>query len=498
MSLYTSAVGVVVARALGLGAAVGFTVFLAHRFGSDRLTDLAFTALIIPNALMVVIANYFPPVFVSVFKAIDVQRGSPEAWVFGRSAPRAVALLAAAATAAGVLASPALAPMVATGFSAEEVRHVTRLMQVAFPLIFFTAVAAAVKGLLNANGSFFVPSLDTLVTNAVAIVVIAASADRWGVFSIVAGVAAGGAGKLLLMVPGYWARRPPGPAVWFHPSVREAGRLLVPVLLNSLVFTLNVAVVRALATRIPMEGAVSHLSYAERIFSAPQDLLVVSMGVVLLPSMTASAASRDFVDLRRRVTLGLRLALFFGIPAAAGLALVAEPLVRLFCERGRFDAADTVETARALRGYAPALAVSGHLILHQAFYAMRQTRSLLVVGLVTLAVSAGLGMVLVGPLRQVGLALAFSASILVGAVLALAIFIRSAGAPDLKVLGGTALRVGACAGGMAGVVWGLQRWGGAPVLGVIAAGVAVFALLARLLCSGEWKLALPGPSRADT
>lgn len=487
MNLHASAAGVAAARGLGMAAAFAFTVVVAHFFGGDRATDIAFAALIIPQALMVNLGTLFPPVFVSMFKSVETTRGTGEAWAFGRSALRVVALAAAAAAAAGVLLSPLLARAVAGNFNPEEVAQTSRYMQFAFFLVLFTAASSTLKGLLNAGGAFFVPSLDTLAVNATAVAVVVAMRGRWDVFSLVAGVVAGGLFKVLVMTPTYFRLRRPGRGPLIHPALKDSWSLLYPVLLNAVVFMLMLSVMRALAARTGVEGAVSHLTYADKIVSAPQDIFVISIATVLLPSLAGDAAAGCLDEVRRRVTLGLRMSAFFGIPVAVGMFVLAEPVVALIFQHGLFDASDTLETARVLRAYAGTLAFSGLLILYQAFYALRATGAILASGAAMLAVTAALGAAFLGPFRQAGPALACSISFVAGYLVLLILFVRRAGWPDLR-----GLAKGVAGTLVAAAVMGAAAWALGPRVHVLlraAAGMAVFALLARFLCPEEWRQA---------
>lgn len=492
MSLRLSAAGVVLARTLGIGAAVALTVATAQRLGSDRATDVAFAALVVPGALMAAVAHFLPPVFLSVFKALEARQGKAEAWRFAGAAVRAVALAAGAATLAGAAASPLLAGVIGEGFSADEVRRMSRFMQGAFLVVLFSSVAGVLKGIVQARGRLVVPSLDSFVANAVAVGVLVAGPAEAGAPLLVVGVVAGSAARVLLLVPGYFRTRTPVRAAWFHPGLGEANRMLGPVLLVGLLSAANLAILRGLASRVEREGAVSHLTYAERIVAAPVDVFALSLGTVLLPGLAGSAAAGDREGVRRRVAKGLRLSALLGPPAAAGLALVAEPLVALLCERGRFDAADTRETAWALVGYAPVLLFSGYTVLHQAFYALRRTGPLLGSGVAGLAVSVGLGALLLRPLETFGLTLALSAGTAVAGGVLLGFLAREVGWPDLKRLSSCALRSSLAAGGMALVVWAWTP----HVLIRVAAGGLVFAVLARILCREEWGWLFPEGRRA--
>src|SRR5205814_8116808 len=137
---------------------------------------------------------------------------------------------------------------------------------------------------------------------------------------------------------------------------------------------------------------------------------------------------------------------FFGIPAAVGLWRLAEPVVALLCQHGRFDAAATLGTAAALRGYAPALAFSGHMLLYQSFYAMGRTRAILASGMTMLAGASAMGAILFRSYGEGGITLAFSLAYIVAFGVSLFLFARMAGGwPDLKGLLSGALRTSLCA-----------------------------------------------------
>ena len=142
MSLSRTTAGVAAARALGLAAAVGFSIYAAQRFGGDRATDLAFNALILPNALMVVMATLLPPVFVSVFASVERSQGLPAAWAFGRSALIVTAAGTLALSGIGALLAPWISGALGAGYAPADLEVMTRYLRWAFLLLFVTGVAS--------------------------------------------------------------------------------------------------------------------------------------------------------------------------------------------------------------------------------------------------------------------------------------------------------------------------------------------------------------------
>ena len=113
------------------------------------------------------------------------------------------------------------------------------------------------------------------------------------------------------------------------------------------------------------EGAVAQFHYADQLISLPLGLFGIAIGIISLPSLTDLAAQEKLVQLRATLAQGMGLGLFLSLPAAAGLAGIAQPLVQILFERGAFDASASRGTALALAGASlclPALAISRPLL----------------------------------------------------------------------------------------------------------------------------------------
>ena len=87
----------------------------------------------------------------------------------------------------------------------------------------------------------------------------------------------------------------------------------------------------------------------------------------------------------------MRLVMLLTIPSAIGLIILAEPIIRLIYQHGRFTADATTQTAAALRFYAIGLAgYAGVKVLAPAFYAINKRHLPMVVSLLSIAVNFGL------------------------------------------------------------------------------------------------------------
>lgn len=185
---------------------------------------------------------------------------------------------------------------------------------------------------------------------------------------------------------------------------------MLPGLAGVAIYQINVVVSRLLASYLP-EGSVSYLYYGQRLFELPQGIFVVSLAQAVLPAMSRQAAGGDHDGLKESLRFSLVLISIVTLPAAAGLIVCAVPVYSLFFMRGAFSYQDVSQTALALGAYAPGLLFVGvSRILVPTFYALQDTRTPVWVSFWTFLVNAILGLILMGPLRHVGLALALSLS----------------------------------------------------------------------------------------
>lgn len=163
-------------------------------------------------------------------------------------------------------------------------------------------------------------------------------------------------------------------------------------------------------------GAVSWLDYAFRLMYMPIGLFGVSIATAALPGISGHAALEDLTGMRRAVSSSLRMMLMLSVPATAGLVALAIPIVSLIYEHGRFTAGDTIATAAALTFYAPGLVgYSAVKLLSPAFYALRDSRTPVIVSGASVLMNVILNITLVDPMGYRGLALGTASAALFNA-----------------------------------------------------------------------------------
>ncbi len=291
------------------------------------------------------------------------------------------------------------------------------LTRLTTPSLAFMALLAVLAAVLNADNRFSESALAPVLLNVLLIGVLAAlllrppSTESAMAVVLAAGLTLASLVQVLVMARA--VRTGPSRIAPEWPKLKGAERrflaLLGPSLLTGALAQMQVVIATIIASAQP--SAVSWLYYADRLYQLPLSITGIAMSVVLMPVLVAAVQAGDTDSLHRTQNRALEGALALALPAAAGLAVLARPIVAVLFEHGAFAADDGVSTAAALAGFAvglPPFAVSK--VLAPAFFAREQGRAPLVLGLLSLAVCLGLSLVLSGPMGATGLALAASLS----------------------------------------------------------------------------------------
>ena len=482
---------------------------VSRLFGAGFATDAFFAAFQIPNMLRRFFAEgALTSAFVPTFSEWYTQKGEEEARELANVCFTLLTIVMAAITLAGIVFSPQIVSLMFPGFLKEpafilpngelitKIELTTFLNRLMFPYIFFISLVALCMGILNTVRHFFTPAISTVFLNLAMIVCAFVLHSRFEVpiTALAVGVLAGGLLQLLLQLPTLYRKGfPIRPSFAFsHPAVRRIGLLMGPSVFGVGVYYLNITVGNILASLLP-QGSVSYLYYAQRLFEFPQGIFIVSVAQAVLPSMSRQAAAGDIGELKDTLAFGIRLTLFVTIPATAGLMICATPIFSLLFMGGAFDYVKAGRCGEALFYYAFGLSLVALVrVLVPAFYALKDTRTPVVVAFVAFVMNLLFSLILMGPLLHGGLALASSLSALCNMALLIYLLRRKIG-----LFGGRAIIVAGFKSLLASlpmillVSWamGLTDWSlsgqkglkALTLLGGIGAGIAVYFVCAHLL-----------------
>ncbi|TDA70224.1 MAG: murein biosynthesis integral membrane protein MurJ [Clostridia bacterium] len=473
------------------------------RFGQNAVTDAYNAAFSIPDFLyMLLVGGALSSAFIPVFSGYLATNKQEDAWKTASTVFNLITLLMAAGITLGYIFTPQLIYALVPGFAPETTVLTVKLTRIMFIQTFFMALTGLSMGILNAHQHFTSPAIGAILYNLGIIVVGAALAPYLGIAGFSIGVVVGAVANFAVQVPALIRH---GLHYHFsldlrHPGVRRIGTLILPVLVGLSVTQLNLFVNQNLASSLPA-GTVAVLRTGQRLMQLPIGIFAVAVGVAVFPTLTGQAAREELENYRRTLASGLKAMLFIMIPAQTGLAVLRMPLISLLFEQGQFTAANTAATSVVLLFYCAGIFAYGSIqLLNRAFYALQDTRTPVIVAIITIAANIILNLLLVRVLGAGGLALAYSLAGVLNVLLLVILIGRRVGGLGRYGVGGSVVRslmasllmavlVSLTADYVAGLVEMGTKMGQAIVV-TAGVGVGVLVYLLASVALGQDQLAL--------
>jgi putative peptidoglycan lipid II flippase len=416
-----------------LSRVVGFVrdIVLSAVLGSGAVADAFFVAFKLPNFFRRLFAEgAFSAAFVPLFARELQDRGRQEALTFAREAHAALLLVLVPFSVVLILGMPVVIALLAPGTrDGPTFAMAVEFGRIAFPYLLFISLASLYGGVLNSIDRFAHVAATPVLLNLALIGAVLGLTPLLSNAGYAASIGVAIAGLLQWL----WlliacAREGVGMKL-VRPRLTERVSRLVklatPVAIGGGAQQISSMLDVVWASLLPV-GTISALYYADRIAQLPLGVVGIAIGTALLPllarQLRAGQASSAMANQNRAIEFGLLLSL----PAALALWLLADPIIRVLFERGRFGPEDTWRTAGALAAFAIGLPAFVLIkALTPGFFAREDTRTPLHIALVAIGVNIVLNMVFLyfTTLAHVGIALASSLSGWLNAVL-LAIVLR--------------------------------------------------------------------------
>jgi len=389
----------------------------AFYLGTGTNADAFTMAYVIPNLLRRLTGEgAMTAAFIPVFTQVKKEKKKEELWKFANAFFFDLTLIMALLTVLGIIFSPFLVKVIAFGFKQVHGKWdltivLTRIM---FPYIFLISLAALVMAILNSFKKFFVPAFTPVLFNLsiIAAAVFFAPRAEEPAFVFAAGVVIGGVFQLCFQLPFLWKKgmRFKIGLSFRHPAVRKVAVLMVPGIFGVGISQINFAISRMIASFLE-EGSVSSLYYASRIQELTLGLFSIALSIALLPTFSELAARNNIKKMKKTLNFSIKLIFWITFPAMAGLIVLNYPIIQVLYQRGVFDVHSTAMSASCLLFFSFGLPfISGVKIIAPAFYALKDTKTPVVVAFFVMLGYISLSLILMKPMRVGGIALALSLS----------------------------------------------------------------------------------------
>ncbi|MFC3094720.1 murein biosynthesis integral membrane protein MurJ [Alteromonas sediminis] len=416
-----------VSRVLGLIR----DIVVARLMGDGAAADVFFFANKIPNFLRRLFAEgAFAQAFIPVLTEVHQRGDNAELKQFIAKISGTLGAIVFVVSLLGVLASPILAALFGTGWfmaylddapQGEKFVLASLMLKITFPYLAFISLTGLAGAILNTLNKFAVSSFTPVLLN-VAIIACAlflsphmsepAFALAWGVFL-------GGVVQLVFQLPflykaGLLVKPQWG---WRHPQVVKVRTLMIPALFGVSVSQINLLLDTFIASFL-MTGSISWLYYSDRLLEFPLGLFGIAIATVILPTLSRNHVGKNARAFQNNMDWAVRAVVAVGLPASAGLAVLAEPILKVIFERGAFTADTARMASYSLIAYA--IGLLGFMlvkVLAPGFFSRQDTRTPVKFGIVCMVANMIFNIMFAIPFGYIGLALATSLSGILNAAL---------------------------------------------------------------------------------
>ncbi len=388
---------------------------LANYLGAGLISDAFFVAFKLPNLFRSLFAEgAFTTAFVPMLSAKIVADGREKALRFAAHAISVLTVLIGIFILLMEVFMPAVVEILAPGFSNDpgKIELAASLSRITFPFLLFVSIVSFQSGVLNALGRFAAPAASSIILNLIMI----ASAFLFVPFSptpahgIAVGVTVAGFVEILWLA--HFLHRE---NVWLkpdwhafrllkNPEIRLLFKRIAPGVVGAGVYQINMMVDTILVSLVGT-GAISWLYYANRLQQLPLGVVGAAISVALLPILAQHLRAGQTQEAAQAQDKAVEYGVLLSVPAAVALIVLAEPVINILFQHGRFGLQETIKTAQAVIAYSvglPAYVIVKALAPN--FFARGDTRTPVKYSIIVLLANLCFSVILMHPFGHVGIA----------------------------------------------------------------------------------------------
>jgi len=401
-------------------------LLISYFYNTKELVDVFWAAFRLPDMVFQIIivgalSSAFIPIFskhISNRKKSNIIASSMISYVMLGMMALSIAIL--------VFARP-LSAMIGRGFDSAQLDLMTSLTRIMALAQLFFGFSSFLTGIIQSHKRFLIPALSPILYNLGIIIGIVVLGPTLGIYGPAVGVVIGAILHLAAQIPlalklGFRYQFTWGKGTG---TIREMTRLMLPRALTLSLIQVEQTAIIVFSTLLS-SGTVTMMAIAQQLSGLPIRLIGIPIGQASLPFLTKEADSGTLKHLARMVNRTILEMMYLALPASAILLILRIPLVRLAYGADSFPWSETVTTAKLVAILAISVAARSltHVIV-RVYYALHNTKTPLIINLISTTVNISLSYYLLIILRSgiIGMATAITvASILETIILTLALY----------------------------------------------------------------------------
>ncbi len=353
---------------------------LAQFYASFRLPDLMFQLLIF-GAVSVA--------FITIFTEVVHKKGEEEGFEFASEVLNGVLILFGIVSVLVIIFARPLMEIIVPGFTPDQKDLTAQLTRVVMVGQIFLTIGSFLAGVSQSFQRFLIPALASVMYNLGIILGIIFLFDKFGIYGPVFGVVLGAILHILIQIPlmkslgfkysfkfnftGHWIKE-----ITSMMSMRSIG-----VAIEQINETVGVMLASIIST-----SSVAYLTQAQHLYTVPIGLFGATLAQAAMPMLARENAAGDLESFKKTLLTTFNQILFLTLPAAAILIVLRIPAVRLAFGASQFSWEATVLTGKTVAFLALGLfAQSLVLLLMRGFYALKDTKTPVIISVSTVGLN---------------------------------------------------------------------------------------------------------------
>lgn len=334
---------------------------LANMLGAGALSDAFVVAFKLPNLFRSLFAEgAFTSAFVPLFSQKLVAEGKKKSIFFAAQAMSVLVIFVGLFVLIFELFMPFVVTILAPGFrdDPEKVSLAIQLCRITFPFLLLISIVSFQGGILNSFEKFAAPASAPIILNLTMIfsAFIFVPFMPTAAHGITLGITTAGVLEILWLR--YFLHRidikiPPYihiAKILQNPEIRTLFKRIAPGVVGSGIYQINMMVDTILVSLVGT-GAISWLYYANRLQQLPLGVVGAAISVALLPILSKYLKNNQIEEARQTQDKAVEYGVLLSFPAAILLIVLAEPIVSLLFQHGKFTSLDAIKTSQAVMAY---------------------------------------------------------------------------------------------------------------------------------------------------
>lgn len=397
---FVLATAAVISRALGLFR----DRLLAGRFGAGDELDIYYAAFRLPDLIfsiliMGAISSALIPVFAEYFR-----KDKEESWRLINNVVNLAFLSLVIIAAALAILAPKLMSLVAPGFSGAKKEMTIALTRIMFLSPCILGLSSIFSGILQYFHRFFVYALAPIMYNIGIIIGILVFVPVWGLMGLAWGVVLGAILHMLIQLPSaiYSGFSWKPILALSHKGLRKIIKLMIPRTIGLAGSQINFLVITAIASTLA-SGSIAVFNLANNLQYVPIGVFGIAFATAAFPALAKSFAQKNKKSFSKNFSSAFSQILFLIIPISALLFILRAQIVRIILGTGKFGWVDTRLTAAAIGIFTISIFAQSLIpLLSRAFYAFHNTRTPVLISLLSIVLNIGFSFLFVWALNDSG------------------------------------------------------------------------------------------------